>query len=1404
MVQRVDKDSLKLDQPRRTPGHPTKSHIVKTRVDGKEKIIRFGEQGAETAGKPKEGESERMKTKRASFKARHAKNIAKGKSSPAYWANKVKWADGGAVTGMAVGGGWGQMAAAGPVGGSAKVASDAVQARESLARAAASMREAYGGQPTSTRPAAVTARDDRAAPGTYSGTGVRGFTYDAGDPELGIRPSVRLNGDDVAPGMRDLARSYGVDDGEDYVPASLTQPVVAVSPAAPIAEQPTQAPGFFAQLLQAPKAIGQDLMMGYRAGIFSPRDVQEQNLLRAEYTPAAIADYFARTDATRARMDAAAPSGIDRSEAMPAQGDLAQAFAREYNIVGRNRSQLMPLLEAFLRGRGITDPSTYADNIFNTLSIPMQQGGAVELNEIYQKYMPFTSDRDMIGQMERYLENIRRAQGGADEQAKRERDVVIGAFAPPPRPTPNDYLREKGATPEIEGYRQAAIKAAEKYGIPPNIFLSLVRTESNFNPLAKSGKGAMGLVQLMPKTAEELGVTDPFDPMQNLDGGARYLAQQYNRFGEWPLALSAYNAGASNVLKYDGIPPFEETKNYVDKVMRGAGILKYADGGAVEAEDDPSFFSLSGQERRRALDDLNARIGESLRYYLGPTPIPQILGLASEMTPSRTVERASEASQRMVEPGLSPLERIGAGAEMLGEVAAVGAPLAVGARGAMPMAEAAQEAFMGLSVPTRAAAQEIVDRLNQPGPMPVLGSNFGNIGQGRPTIADLQEAPLAEMPRITPSDLVGARIIPTVADLTRAGGYYRGIDASQIDVPEPMMGGPGYPLLPSSQQAGLAWAVQGKSMETKKGLKGADLIAVTAMNPTSHKSNISFINSLIKTTGAYVRDDRIPPQVLGELDARVRAASTGPGLSNLETFPGFENPNLQEWISNASFEDRSRIADIIATKEMQGLGLPNVNRVLQETVDPRYAGANPRDTLFFIEPDFSLPVVDLRAEGLPIHPSYRYGLRGRVFGALDQNISTFEMFPEFWGEKNVSAFGPNFDKGGRRAFDLSIPITDFTNQRAEEIERIIRSSASNYGPTRAAARLSPIDTRIVVNSMLDRWKPSTKPVNAGGVSPQAFADAINNSKYRPALTNYTAADVKAGAKSGDFTVYQLGDDEVFFGIDAKPDYSWAGVEMMPGDKALVGVVSNAPGAKGTAAPSVMAKAIEEGVTVLDAFAVPSQKFPDGFLPRYYGKFGFQEVGRVPFDPELYIADHGEQAYKDLRAAWKSDGWDESMGMPPVIVMRWSGNDADRRAAATGIRGAGSPSTRAEPEGLIPEARGSSGRGSERSVPSESSGVGRGTAGGAGAGDAVRLAARAGEPAAGILGLSPRELQNRGISRDQIKDLARKYELDLPPDFARGGTVRAQPKGYAAGGLVTPFDPAMIDQIVNRVKGAARV
>ena len=88
---KLDKSKMKCNKPKRTPNHPKKSHVVKACEGGKEKVIRFGEQGAKTAGKPKKGESKEMTQKRKSFKARHGKNIAKGKSSAAYWADKVKW-----------------------------------------------------------------------------------------------------------------------------------------------------------------------------------------------------------------------------------------------------------------------------------------------------------------------------------------------------------------------------------------------------------------------------------------------------------------------------------------------------------------------------------------------------------------------------------------------------------------------------------------------------------------------------------------------------------------------------------------------------------------------------------------------------------------------------------------------------------------------------------------------------------------------------------------------------------------------------------------------------------------------------------------------------------------------------------------------------------------------------------------------------------------------------------------------------------------------------------------------------------------------------------------------------------------------------------------------------------------
>lgn len=174
-----------------------------------------------------------------------------------------------------------------------------------------------------------------------------------------------------------------------------------------------------------------------------------------------------------------------------------------------------------------------------------------------------------------------------------------------------DFLagpRSSANTAEGHKYESDIMSASEETGVPPNLIAAMMNQESSNDPNAKSSKGARGLMQLMPDTAKELGVTDIANPTQNIKAGAKYMAKLLNKYnGDTRLALAAYNAGPGNVEKYNGIPPFAETTQYVDKIMNNyaAGESYYTPGNdAIAAGQQfgskPSLSAMGEEMNRRA------------------------------------------------------------------------------------------------------------------------------------------------------------------------------------------------------------------------------------------------------------------------------------------------------------------------------------------------------------------------------------------------------------------------------------------------------------------------------------------------------------------------------------------------------------------------------------------------------------------------------------------------------------------------------------------------------------------------------------------------------------------------------------------------------------------------------------
>lgn len=690
------------------------------------------------------------------------------------------------------------------------------------------------------------------------------------------------------------------------------------------------------------------------------------------------------------------------------------------------------------------------------------------------------------------------------------------------------------------------------------------------------------------------------------------------------------------------------------------------------------FFSQdAGQRRRKALDEFVSGVEQFVPPNLRPAA-----KVAAQMNPVQGMQDAMQAGGVVFDPDQTAEARKRAALDMGLEMALTLTPAALAARGYLTPVQGVMESLLGGSPAQQQITEDLgrlsadvqgVGRSVAQGDIGMLGEVFQRAREPRSVGAASKDdtpagllMPYEDVEVIDPRDLIGAKISPTPADLTKAGSYYEGIDAAGTTRRTPLQGGPLFPLQKAYSDADIAWLVDSASKGSTKLGKDSDFVAVTAMSPKAHQSNASVNDAYLGTLEAYVESGRIDPEALGLINQTIREFGQNtkdPDLKKLQGFIGFGSPNFDEYMRGLTFDQRAAIAKQMQAPGMHNYGVPNFQKVLDATIQPEFAGSNLGDTLLLLELDKKRGLLNLAEEGLPEHMSYDTGLGGRVVGRFQNPVSRGLLFSDF--EKEYAARPTMLNKSGNidearmaYSFGRALPTQEITSEGARNIYEALQYYNIDQ----------PRQAQLIDQALSGQWRTSTTPKNKGGIAAVDYQRALQRNPSLPSLEPYTSADVKAGAKKGDFEVFQLGDADVYFGLKKNPDYTWMNdgkpiPELGENEVDLVGVISNEIGAKGVASPAIMGKAIEQGASVLNAFAVPSERFPGGFLPNVYGGYGFKEVKRIPFSKEFYIAERGQEAFDDLLRQWRSEGWDESKGFPDVVLMKWSGTDEERANAS---------------------------------------------------------------------------------------------------------------------------------------------
>ena len=575
----------------------------------------------------------------------------------------------------------------------------------------------------------------------------------------------------------------------------------------------------------------------------------------------------------------------------------------------------------------------------------------------------------------------------------------------------------------------------------------------------------------------------------------------------------------------------------------------------------------------------------------------------------------------------------------------------------------------------------------RPEPLPILGS---------------EEFPV--------ESLLGAEMRPFLADRMDAGRFYSGFAESPLETDVPLQGGDKYPLMASSLEDELAFASLGEGTATNiAGGTGPRRFAViTQMGEEAHRSNKTIGGRVIPMqVRAFIRDGIISPDQSDALTALIRSKSTkkrsGPKdpetgesktFERLASFPGYNSPDIFSYMDGLDFETRGEIAKILGSAEAQKLNAPDVARILRETISPEAAGMSQMQGGILVELD-DLPTAALKGTS-GSHISYDFATKGRPVARIPQGADAEVFFENLFSKLRAE---------GRPESNFPYLLGRYMPKET------IGEGILGRLPTPADADLplySRRQARLLVDTLRGNWRTTDVPVNQRGLGPTEVSQAIESNEMSASLTPYSAQEIKKGAKDGSLTFYGLGSPSVFggkqtgdtggkiyFGLkrgtDYNKEYGFSHPDLTDNEVAVVGLINNEVGgsAKGVAGPSAILKGIEEGATVLDAYAVPSAKNPRGFLPTYYSEFGFEELGRVPFE-EKYVRDPefggSEDKYQKLLAQWRASGWDEAMGMPELTIMKWRGEDGIRTGATQRFITEGGANFGGQNQGIVSGAR----------------------------------------------------------------------------------------------------------------------